>query len=108
MLARFLSLLLWLATLALLPCCSPPPDIEGKYSAQGQDGKVVTLTLKSGYAGEWTTATDATPVRWEIRDGKLLLHGKGGGVLLGVLEDNALRVALPGEGELRFHRAKTP
>lgn len=110
--ASLASLLRRLAGLALtstlLLSCSSSPDLEGKYSALGQDGKQATLTLKPGFTGEWATSTDATPVRWEIRGGELLLHGKSGGVLRGTLERDGVRVALPGEGELLFRRASAP
>jgi len=96
--------LLCVAALLVLAGCEGSPGVEGKYLAQGQDGKNVTLTLKAGFTGEWETATDSVPVRWEVRGGEVWLHSKSGGILRGILQDGTLRVVLPGEGELVFAR----
>ena len=95
---------LLLAVAALAGSCGGSAGVEGKYVAQGPDGKNVTLTLKTGFTGEWETHTDSVSVRWEARGAEIWLHSKGGGVLRGVWADGALRVALPGEGELVFVR----
>jgi hypothetical protein len=100
--AKIIALLLAVAALAV--SCGGSSGVEGKYVAQGQDGKNVTLTLKAGFTGEWETATDSVSVRWEARGSEIWLHSKGGGVLRGAWTDGALRVALPGEGELVFVR----
>jgi hypothetical protein len=89
---------------AMVASCSGSSGAEGKYVAQGADGKNVTLILKAGFTGEWETHTDAVSVRWETRGSEIWLHSKGGGVLRGVWSDGKLRVALPGEGELVFIR----
>lgn len=99
------TLALLLALLLVLPAaCTPETGLEGKYQAQAQDGKTVTLTLKPDHTGEWDTATDNVPVRWEMRGGELLLHSKGGGVVRAAVVEGTLRVNLPGEGELVFRR----
>lgn len=98
------AFLLCLAAALLMAGCEGSPGLEGKYLAQGQDGKSVTLTLKPGFTGEWETATDSVPVRWEVRGGEVWLHSKNGGILRGKIQDGALRVSLPGEGELVFSR----
>ncbi|MBI4805716.1 MAG: hypothetical protein HY795_10835 [Desulfovibrio sp.] len=99
---KIIALLFALAAMAA--SCSGSSGAEGKYVAQGADGKIVTLTLKAGFTGEWETHTDAVSVRWEARGSEIWLHSKGGGVLRGVWSDGALRIALPGEGELVFVR----
>lgn len=97
-------LILGVAALFVLAGCEGSPGVEGKYLAQAQDGKNVTLTLKAGFTGEWETATDSVPVRWELRGGEVWLHSKSGGILRGILQDGTLRVMLPDEGELVFTR----
>lgn len=93
-----------LATALWLTACADQPGLEGKYAARGRDGAAVSLTLKAGYTGEWETSTDSVPLRWEIREGRLLLHSKNGGVLSGAIDGQRLVVTLPGEGELVFTR----
>ena len=60
--ARFLLTAL-AALMVLAGCDSASSGLEGKYVAELQDGKTVTLTLKPGFTGEWETVTDAVPLR---------------------------------------------
>lgn len=98
------SALIGIVLAAMLAGCQGAPGVEGKYSAAAQDGRTVSLNLKSGYQGEWETSTDTVALRWEVRGGEVWLHSKSGGVIRGTVENGRIRVSLPGEGELVFSR----
>ncbi len=96
--------MLLVALTLLAGCDSASSCLEGKYAAQRQDGKPITLTLKSDFTGEWETATDAVALRWEVKGGELWLHAKSGGLLNARIDGRSLYVALPNEEEFTFRR----
>lgn len=96
--------MLLVALTLLAGCDSASSGLDGKYTAQGQDGKPMTLLLKTDFTGSWETATDAVALRWEVKDDELWLHAKSGGLLRGRIDGRILHVALPGEGEFTFRR----
>lgn len=96
--------ILLMALMLLAGCETTSSNLEGKYVAERQDGKAVTLTLKPGFTGEWETSTDAVTVRWEVKDEEIWLHAKSGGLLRGRIDGHTLHVELPGEEVFVFKR----
>jgi hypothetical protein len=98
----------WLIAAALLMWgCEPATQFEGRYEGREAPISRVSLTLQAGGKGAWTVEQETTPLRWEIRDGTVWLHFKGGGVIAARPIDGAqqtLMVELPGIGTVRLLR----
>lgn len=91
--------------LLILAACAPSKDtVAGKYTAQSPDTEVV-LTLDKKGKGTWSTDMDEIQFKWSIRkDGKLWLHTKEGGVIQGTIEEDTIKLTLPGVDALVFKR----
>jgi len=102
---------LLVALVCLLVACNggaPSNQPAGKYVAaaeSGGGGKTVTLELNEGGEGSWSTDVDSVPFKWDVRGKTAILHTKAGGVIEAVIEDDGLRVDLPGVGRLIFVKA---
>jgi hypothetical protein len=72
----------------------------------------ITLELKPNGEGVWSSGDIPVPFRWEVKDEKIWLHTKGGGVLIGspvsheIVMDMSgdLRPCCPVDKMVRFKR----
>ena len=99
------SLITVVALLLALGCMRPgTSDLAGRWEAETESGNVVLILGEDG-KGAWRTEMDEVAFRWSVRDGRLMLHAKGGGVIAAELpDDGRLEMDLPGVGALRFTR----
>ena len=49
-------------------------------------------------------ADDEATFRWDVRDGKLRVHTKSGGIITGEIEGDTLHVAMPGGKKMSFKK----
>ncbi|MBI5522190.1 MAG: hypothetical protein HY910_06135 [Desulfarculus sp.] len=88
--------------------CQPGQDLPGKYLASHPEdpGSQVVLVLQPAGKGSWSYSDEEVPLRWEARGGEVWLHLKGGGLLAGRPDrDAAIKLELPGYGDILFQRA---
>ena len=93
-----------LLTLAVcFMACEKGPELAEKYQAVSNErGGTIVLELKTDGSGVWMFEGDEAFFKWEAKDGNVWLHTKDGGVIIGHVERNAIRIALPGLGEFVF------
>jgi hypothetical protein len=92
-------------TLILCPACESKDKYAGTYDAQGKTGEV-RLELKASGEGIWIAGNQEVSFSWHIKKGDLRINTREGGVIVGKLEGNAVKISLPGQKELVFKRAQ--
>jgi|GEM_PF-1283884 len=102
-----ISPLLVVALLLVLGCArTGVSDLAGRWEAKTESG-VVVLILNEDGKGAWRTEMDEVTFRWSVRDGRLMLHAKSGGVVAAALPvEGRLELDLPSVGTLRFTRVE--
>ena len=104
-----LRLLLVLVILTFVTGCGRSTPQVGTYKAEIKAWPhyyITTLELKDAAIGVWKVGEDEVTFSWYIKDNELRLNTKNGGVIVGSLEDGAIRVTLPGFEELLFKKVK--
>jgi len=110
-----LALLVFIALALVLGACEADVPVAGVYvaaapaqtvGAEEREPNEITLELKPGGEGALVTRTDSAPLKWDLRDETVTLHGKSGGVMIGAVTRDGLKVQFPGVGELLFVRMK--
>jgi len=99
-----LSLPLLCLTLVFCMGCESKDRVAGTYIAQGRSGEV-QLELKSNGSGLWITGTDEISFSWHLKAGDLRINTKEGGVIVGKIQGDSIRIDLPGQRELLFKKA---
>ncbi|MBW1917359.1 MAG: hypothetical protein JRI57_04980 [Deltaproteobacteria bacterium] len=107
--------ILWLALAVLFICgalgCKSRTPYTGKYVAEVKkpSPKQIFLELKADGEGSWTIESQEVSFRWEVKNGDIWLHTKGGGVIIGTPVGEKLFLDLsgdirPGGKRLEFKR----
>ncbi|MFZ0931165.1 MAG: hypothetical protein WAN11_21340 [Syntrophobacteraceae bacterium] len=89
--------------------CGPATQHVGTYIADIKDSphlSETTLELKETGAGVWKVGDDEVTFSWLVKGNELRLHTKNGGVIVGSLDNQIIRVTLPGSKELFFKKVK--
>jgi hypothetical protein len=86
--------------LLLLLSCDSKERYAGVYKAQGNDTvkQEITLELKANGEGLWRVGSKESseiPVVWYIKHGELRVDTKEGGVIVGKIEKDTIRICLP-------------
>jgi len=104
----------WLLLLCLVPAvlvygCGSKPQPSGTYvsdaTASPRHGEA-TLDLKDNGVGVWKVGDEEVSFTWFMKGDELRVHTKSGGVLVGTVEDNAIKMAIPGSNEMAFKKVK--
>ena len=66
----------------------------------------VFLELKPIGEGIWVVGAQEVIFRWYIKKGDLRINTKEGGVLVGKIKEDTLRITVPGKGEMLFKKAR--
>ena len=90
-----------LACLLLLfvASCIQEDTYEGIYKAKGgKTEKYCNSQLELMDKGQavWRVPDDEVSFRWDIKDNEIWLSSKSGGIIIGTIHDNTIRVKLPG------------
>jgi hypothetical protein len=112
------ALLIVLAVCALaVSACQPERGVAGRYEAPrpgGEPGTVV-LELKEGGKGSWTLDDGFVEFRWEVRNGRIVIHTPTGGAVAGELIDSGspegsprIHITIPGAGDFEFVAVARP
>ncbi len=102
---RLLSSCFLLLTLS----CGQKDLYTGTYIADPGDTPrrtETTLELKENGVGLWKVGDDEVAFSWYMKGDQLRVNTRGGGVIVGSLEKNVIRITLPGTSEMSFKRAK--
>lgn len=87
--------------------CFSKNEIAGNYQAVGIEahGQVDTfLELKTNGDGYWKSGGEEIPFSWNTKGGELRINTKGGGVIVGHLAKDTIRLTLPGERTMLFRK----
>ena len=88
--------------LMLLLSCEPKDKYAGTYKTEGREG--IILELRGTGDGLWRVGSDEVPFVWYIKRGELRLNTKGGGVIVGKIENVTIRMTLPGSKVMTFKK----
>ena len=93
--------------------CESNDSYVGVYKASGKETakqEAVILELKANGNGVWRVGSKEVfseiPVAWYIKRGELRINTKEGGVIVGKIEKDTIRMTLPGFGALTFRKTQ--
>ncbi len=107
-LRRMRLLPLCLLLFLVISCGSREPYV-GTYVADPGDTPKQTetsLELKDNGAGLWKVGDDEVPFSWYMKGGELRVNTRSGGVIVGNVEKDVIRIQLPGSKEMTFKKVK--
>ena len=93
--------------LILIISCGSKDQLIGAYKAEGMDSPKqaeTVLELKADGEGIWRVGDEEVPFSWYIKGGELRVNTKGGGVIVGSIENDAIHITLPGPKTLSFKK----
>ncbi len=64
------------------------------------------IELKANGDGTWKVGDEEVPFAWDIKGGELRVNTKGGGVIVGAIEKDTIRIGLPGSKDMSFKRSR--
>lgn len=104
--ARLIRALAATLLVLALAACGHDPSLPGSYAGSTPEGPV-TLELKDGGKGAWSTPGEDIAVTWERRGDEVWLHTRSGGVVICALRpDGGLEAEVPGVGRIVLERKR--
>ena len=97
--------LLWILMLS----CGSKDQFIGAYKAEVIDSPKqaeTVLELKANGDGIWRVDDDEVPFSWYSKGGELRVSTKGGGVIVGIIENDAIHITLPDSKTLSFKKVQ--
>jgi hypothetical protein len=100
--------------LTIVASCQSKERYVGTYQSEapGPRGAII-LELRSNGDGLWKVRSQGekdavveVPITWSIKRGDLRVNTKAGGVIVGKIEGDKIRVTLPGPKTVTFARAQ--
>ena len=88
--------------------CESKEKYAGKYVAVNKGGPAkeeIYIELKPSGEGVWVVGDKEVSFSWYIKGGDLRVNTKEGGVLVGKLEGNTIKMTLPARGEIVFRKS---
>lgn len=98
------SVLLLCMLLAACPACESKDRYAGTYEVQGK-AEEVRLELKASGEGLWVSGSQEVSFSWYIKSGELRINTKEGGVIVGEIQGDTIKVNIPGKKEMVFRKA---
>ncbi|MBN1103224.1 MAG: hypothetical protein JXL84_07420 [Deltaproteobacteria bacterium] len=105
-----LGVVFWVLFCGALPfllSCESRARVAGTYRMEEGDspaGKEVILELRENGEGAWRKGNEEIPFAWYLEAGDLRLNTKGGGVLVGKIQGETIRMTLPGGKTVSFSK----
>lgn len=87
--------------------CDSHERLAGTYEAQVPETSTQYgsyIELHEGGAGLWVSGDHEVEFKWEARNGELRLNTKGGGVLVGRVNEGLIKIKLPGDRVMDFKK----
>ena len=94
--------------LAIAWSCESKDKYAGRYVAVKKEPQQqeISLELKPNGDGIWLVGDKEISFSWYIKNGDLRINTKEGGVLVGKIMGNRIKINLPARGELTFKKTK--
>ena len=103
----------WLLGLCLVVIllfgCESKDRYVGVYKAQAQDSPKqaeIVVELKANGDGLWRVGSEEVTFTWYIKRGELRVNTKGGGVIVGKIDKDAIQITLPGSKTMSFKKVQ--
>ena len=92
--------------LSLVFCfsCESKEKYAGKYVASTKEE--ISLDLNPSGEGSWSLGDKEVSFSWYVKGGDLRVNTKEGGVLVGKIEGNTIKIILPVRGEIKFSKTQ--
>jgi len=93
--------------LILLISCGSNDRFIGTYKAAVKDPPKqaeTVLEVKADGDGIWRVGDEEVPFSWYIKGGELRVNTRGGGVIVGTIENDAIHITLPDSRTLFFKK----
>ena len=93
--------------LILMISCGSNDRFIGTYKAAVKNlpkQAETVLEVKANGDGIWRVGDEEVPFSWYIKGGELRINTKGGGVIVGTFENDAIHITLPGSKALSFNK----
>jgi len=91
--------------LSLCVSCESMDKYAGDYEALDQPGEI-RLELKAGGEGIWVSGAQEASFSWYLKGGQIRINTKEGGVIVGEIEGETIKVNVPGKKEMVFRRTR--
>jgi hypothetical protein len=104
-----LRLIFLFLLLLFVVSCGSKEKLAGVYKAEEKDShqQVETLLeLKPSGDGAWKVGAEEVPFSWYIKGTELRINTKGGGVIVGIIEKDSIRMTIPGTNEMVFKKTR--
>jgi len=102
-----LQLLCLCLLLVLFTSCGSKDQVIGTYKAEAGDSPrqaEIVIELKANGAGIWRVSDEEITFAWDLKGKELRVYTKGGGVIVGAVENDTIRISLPGTKIMSFKR----
>ena len=93
--------------LILIVSCGSNEQFIGTYKAEvtGSPKQSETvLEVKANGAGIWRVGDAEVPFSWYIKSGEFRINTRGGGVIVGAIEDHVIHITFPDSKILSFKK----
>ena len=87
--------------------CGSDEQFIGTYKAEGKDSAKraeTVLEVKANGAGIWRVGDAEVPFSWYIKSGEFRVNTKGGGVIVGAMENHVIHITFPGSKIFSFKK----
>jgi len=91
--------------LAFCLACESKAKYAGTYEAKDRPEEV-RLELKASGEGLWISGTQEVSFSWYMKSGELRINTKEGGVIVGKIQGDTIKVNIPGKKEMVFQKAR--
>jgi len=105
--SSFIIVIVFAVFLVLIVSCEDTEKLLGKYQAdtnKNRQSANIFLELMDNGQGSWSTEEDSVSFKWEIRENEIWLHTKSGGVIVGKIVGETIKITLPALGEYDFKK----
>ena len=93
--------------LVFLLACGSKDKYAGTYKADSKDWPKqgeATVELKVNGEGTWRVGDEEVAFSWDIKQEELRVNTRGGGIIVGTLQDGIIRITLPNSKSMSFKR----
>lgn len=91
--------------LVLFLSCDSRDKYAGTYEDEEGQGEVM-LELKAGGEGVWISGMNEAPFAWYLKRGELRINTREGGVIVGQILGDKIKIKIPGKKEMVFRKAE--
>lgn len=93
--------------LTFLIACGSKERYAGTYKADLADSAKqgeATVELKINGEGKWKFGDEEVPFSWDVKEDQLRVNTKGGGIIVGSMQNGVLNITLPNSRTMAFKK----